>query len=75
MQSAHRTGHYMRGLIVRPKSLSPEGGWFTGLDPKAERRAAASLVNNVQQAFAMQDDVVLDGAVVIDPTQPPVRIT
>lgn len=74
MQTPHRNGHRMRGLIVRPKSLSPEGGWFTGADPKADRRAAASLVNNVQQAFAVQDDEVLDGAVVIDPSQPAQRI-
>ena len=74
MQSPHRNGHFMRGQIVRPKSLSPEGGWFTGADPKADRRATASLVNNVQQAFAVQDDVVLDGAVVIDPSEPPHRI-
>ena len=74
MRTALRFGHVMRGLIVRPRSVSPEGAWFTGADPKADRRAAASLVNNVQQAFAAQDDVVLDGAVVIDPAVPPTRI-
>jgi hypothetical protein len=74
MQLAFRTHHVMRGLIVRPKTVSPEGAWFTGADPKADRRATASLVNNVQQAFAAQDDVVLDGAVVIDPAAPSTRI-
>ena len=74
-QTEHRTGYYqLRGYIIRPKKLRPEGGWFIEPDEKSEQRAINSLANNVQQAFAVQDDVVIDGAVVIDPSAPLVRI-
>jgi hypothetical protein len=74
MQMASRSGHVIRDVIVRPKSVSQEGAWFATADPKESQRAVASLVNSVGQAFLAQDDVVLDRAVVIDPAAEPTRI-
>ncbi|MEP6481218.1 MAG: hypothetical protein ABJA94_04335 [Rhodoglobus sp.] len=74
LRTVNRIAYTSRNQFVRPKSLPAEGGWFAIPDEKTERSVASLLAYNVQQAFLAQDDVVIPGAVVIDPALPPTRI-